>query len=77
LPPSPTVPSDLPSLNVEQYAWLSATLRKSRPDTIEATLTRLRLTQTSRAALEAIWTAHMARYPEVKQAFLRAFIAQM
>ncbi len=70
--PPPTVPPDLPSLTVDQYAWVTATLKRTKPEEVVATLTRLRLTAASRVSLDAIWKAHMARHPAAKQAFILA-----
>ena len=70
--PMPAMPPELPTLTVDQYAWVSASLKRAKSGELEATLTRLRLTPASRASLDAIWKAHMARYPAVKQAFILA-----
>lgn len=70
--PAPTMPTELPTLSVDQYAWVTASLKRAKAGELEATLTRLRLTQASRVSLDAIWKAHMARYPAVKQAFILA-----
>lgn len=71
LPPAPTVP-DCPSLTVEQYAWVTATLKRAQTANLAAALQRLRLTEDSRRRLDALWKGHMARYPAVKQAFISA-----
>jgi hypothetical protein len=68
----PAVPAELPTLSVDQYAWVTATLKRAKAADLEATLTRLRLTSDSRVSLDAIWKAHMARHPAVKQAFILA-----
>ena len=73
----PEVPSGLPNLNVEQYAWVIATLKRATPETLPATLERLRLTPASRAELEARWRAHLMRFPDLKQAFIRALAHQL
>jgi hypothetical protein len=69
----PDVPEGLPRLNVEQYAWIAAVLKKTSAGDLASTLTRLRLTPASRTQLEAIWKAHMARHPELKLAYIQAY----
>lgn len=71
LPSAPAEPG-LPLLSVEQYAWVVAALRRAKGPEITAALARLRLTEASRAKLDAVWRAHMARHPAVKQVFIRA-----
>lgn len=62
----------VPALSVEQYAWLSATLRKATAQDLPDTLVRLRLTPESRATLEAQWRARMAADPALKGEYIAA-----
>ncbi|MFO0553855.1 MAG: hypothetical protein U0271_36065 [Polyangiaceae bacterium] len=62
----------VPSLSVEQYAWVYATLRRTRESGRADALARLRLTESQYQALELQWKAAMAANPPLKQAFLLA-----
>ena len=62
----------LPELNVDQYAWLVATIRKSAPADLPAVLARVRLTPETRKELEQRWKKRMSEEPAVQQAFLSA-----
>jgi len=76
-PPGSSTPAvgahpPLPELNVDQYAWLVATLRKSAPADLPAVLARVRLTPETRKELERRWKKRMSEEPAVQQAFLSA-----
>ncbi|NUP05236.1 MAG: hypothetical protein HOW73_04150 [Polyangiaceae bacterium] len=73
----PDVPDGLPKLSVDQYAWVVATLRKTAPADLPNMLGRLRLTTVTRTTLDALWKAHMARYPHVKQVFVHALATHL
>jgi hypothetical protein len=66
------LPSPLPDLSVEQYAWVVAKLRKAAPESLAATLATLRLTPETREQLEAHWRGRMGRDAALQQAFLAA-----
>jgi len=61
-----------PEMSVEQYAWLVATLRRTAPSDLLATLARLRLSPESLQDLEERWSRRMAADPALKDAFLAA-----
>jgi len=58
-----------PTLSVEQYAWVAATLRATPPDGMSAALARLRLTVATRDALDASWRDRLRRDPDIARAF--------
>ncbi len=72
----PQVRPGLPVLSVEQYAWVTATLRKTNASDLEAVLTRLRLTAATRSELQGVWSAHMEAHPHVRAAFMRLLAQQ-
>ncbi len=57
----PEVPQGLPRLRVDQYAWISATLRRASDTEVDATLARFRLTSATFAELDAHWRAYLGR----------------
>ncbi len=72
----PQVRPGLPVLSVEQYAWMTATLRKTPAADLDAALARLRLTAATRSELQAVWSAHMEAHAQVQAAFMRALAQQ-
>jgi hypothetical protein len=66
------LPSPLPELSVEQYAWIVAKLRQATTTDLPATLATLRLTPETREHLEAHWRGRMGRDPALQQAFIAA-----
>lgn len=60
----------VPGLTVDQYAWVTATLRRAGVAGRAEALTRLRLTEASFQDLEAQWRAAFASQPELKHAFI-------
>ena len=66
------VPSPLPELSVEQYAWVVSRLRQAAQADLAGTLITLRLTPETREQLEAHWRSRMGRDPELQQAFIAA-----
>jgi hypothetical protein len=70
LPPAADVPLPLPELTVDQYAWLTATLRRTAPADLPTTLARVRLTPETRKELESRWNRRMAADPQVKETFV-------
>lgn len=70
--PLPPPVADIPNLSVEQYAWVTASLRKAEGPSLHEAMARFRLTTESRKKLDAVWRAHMARHPAVQLAFDQA-----
>jgi hypothetical protein len=68
----PVLRPGLPVLSVEQYAWISATLGAATAPELPAALARLRLTQETRAELEAGWNAFLDANPAARAAFMLA-----
>jgi len=69
-PPLADIPVLLPGLTVDQYAWLTATFRRTAPADLPAVLARVRLTPETRKELEARWSSRMAADPHLKETFL-------
>lgn len=69
-PTSTRLPDGVPAMSLEQFAWLSATLRATPPQDLAAVLASVRLTETTRAQLEAHWHARFEADPALRQAFL-------
>ena len=65
----PAAPRDL---TVDQYAWMTATLRRATAADLPAVLERLRLTAATRHDLEERWARRMAADPALREAFLVA-----
>ncbi|MEQ9317992.1 MAG: hypothetical protein RIF41_02495 [Polyangiaceae bacterium] len=59
-PPREPTPAAQPSLSLEQYAWLCATLERSSAK-LDETLAWLRMSREQKAELDASWRAAMAR----------------
>ncbi len=66
------LPSPLPGLSVEHYAWVVAKLREAASTDVAGTLATLRLTPETREQLTAHWRARMSRDPALQQAFIAA-----
>ena len=62
----------VPELNVEQYAWVVATLRRTAPAELPVVLARFRLSAETRRELEDHWRARMAADSALQQEFLAA-----
>jgi hypothetical protein len=69
-PPATDVPALLPDLTVDQYAWLTATLRRTAPADLPAVLARVRLTPETRKELENRWSSRMAADPQLTETFI-------
>lgn len=66
--PKPAVPE----LSVEQYAWVTATLRKTPPEQMGEVLARLRLSPQTRGQLDARWQARMGMDPALRETWRTA-----
>lgn len=62
----------LPSLTVDQYAWVTATLRRAGSEGRAEALVRLRLTEQQHQQLEKAWRDRMSGDPALTQAFIVA-----
>jgi len=62
----------LPSLTVDQYAWVTATLRRAGSEGRAEALLRLRLTEEQHQQLETAWRDRMSDDPALTQKFVQA-----
>jgi len=60
----------VPELTVDQYAWVTATLRRAGAGGRAEALSRLRLTEASYQELDTQWRAAFTAKPELKHAFI-------
>jgi len=67
------LPEGVPALRLEQYAWLSATLKSTLAEELPAILAKVRLTVETRQTLESYWRARFEAEPALRQAFMPLF----
>jgi len=67
------LPEGVPAMSLEQYAWLSATLKSTLAEELPAILAKVRLTVETRQTLESYWRARFEAEPALRQAFMPLF----